>query len=264
MLLLLLLSHLSLSGGVNKWNGGVQSGIFGGRKAKPHSRPYMASLQTRGHHVCGGVLIREDYVLTAAHCLNYRPLTVVLGAHNISEKENSQQHIGVCVNIPHPKYPEEKLSDDNPRTREHDIMLLKLKTNAKLNEFVKVLELPRSNEKIPQGARCEVAGWGERVPGQGGQSVLYESTVTLDDVKKCKKTWKKYFNQFLMTCSKSDGKDGVCQGDSGGPLICAKGKVNILYGVTAYTGKPCDTTEYPEVYTRVPFFLPWIENVLEW
>ncbi|XP_048094537.1 mast cell protease 1A-like [Alosa alosa] len=257
MLLLLLLSHLSFSGA-------VQSGIFGGRMAKPHSRPYMASLQNGGQHVCGGVLISKDFVLTAAHCLNYRPLTVVLGAHNISKKEYThQQHIGICVYIPHPNYPEEKLPNTDPRTREHDIMLLKLKTNAQLNEAVKVLELPRNTEKIPQGAMCEVAGWGVRVPGQGAESVLYESTVTLDDVKKCKRAWKKYFNPFQMTCSKSDGKDGVCQGDSGGPLICAKGKSKVLYGVTAYTGAPCDTPEYPEVYTRVPHFLPWIENVLD-
>uniref|UniRef100_A0A672IML9 Peptidase S1 domain-containing protein n=1 Tax=Salarias fasciatus TaxID=181472 RepID=A0A672IML9_SALFA len=43
----------------------VESNIVAGRVAKPHSRPYMASLQFNGAHICGGILIREDFVLTA-------------------------------------------------------------------------------------------------------------------------------------------------------------------------------------------------------
>lgn len=44
------------------------SHIVNGRDAAPHSRPYMASLQLRGRLICGGTLIRADFVLTAAHC----------------------------------------------------------------------------------------------------------------------------------------------------------------------------------------------------
>uniref|UniRef100_A0A8C6PXR8 Peptidase S1 domain-containing protein n=1 Tax=Nothobranchius furzeri TaxID=105023 RepID=A0A8C6PXR8_NOTFU len=47
------------------------SGVVGGRFAKPHSRPYMASLQYEGHHSCGGILFQKDFVLTATHCKQY-------------------------------------------------------------------------------------------------------------------------------------------------------------------------------------------------
>ncbi|XP_062391370.1 mast cell protease 1A-like [Sardina pilchardus] len=259
MLLYLLLSNLSLSGG-------MQSGIFGGREAKPHSKPYMASLQTRGHHVCGGVLIREDYVLTAAHCLNpsVRLDSVVLGAHNIGKQEKSQQRIGISEFIQHPKYPKKKLSDDDPKAFHHDIMLLKLQTKAKLKKKkVEVLQLPdRVDEKIPAGVQCEVAGWGRRRFGKQAESVLYEAKVKLERPATCENKWEEYYDQSQMTCSVSDGKEGVCQGDSGGPLICGEGKAKILYGLTAFTDEPCDATDKPEVYMRVPHYLPWIKEVL--
>ncbi|XP_026101463.1 granzyme M-like [Carassius auratus] len=75
LLLVSLLPHLTFTARVNV-------GIVNGKEAKPHSRPYMVSLQNRFKHTCGGFLISDEFVMTAAHCWKGYPeiLTVVVGA----------------------------------------------------------------------------------------------------------------------------------------------------------------------------------------
>uniref|UniRef100_A0A2I2Z9A7 Granzyme H n=1 Tax=Gorilla gorilla gorilla TaxID=9595 RepID=A0A2I2Z9A7_GORGO len=92
--------------------------IIGGHEAKPHSRPYMAFvqfLQVKSRKRCCGILVRKDFVLTAAHCQG-SSINVTLGAHNITEQERTQQLIPVKRPIPHPAY--------NPKNFSNDIMLL--------------------------------------------------------------------------------------------------------------------------------------------
>ncbi|KAL2790088.1 granzyme H isoform 3 precursor, partial [Daubentonia madagascariensis] len=92
--------------------------IIGGHEAKPHSRPYMAFLQIwdqGSRKTCGGFLIREDFVLTAAHC-GGSSINVTLGAHNIKEQETTQQVIPVRRATLHQAY--------NPKDFSNDIMLL--------------------------------------------------------------------------------------------------------------------------------------------
>ncbi|XP_058643347.1 granzyme B-like isoform X2 [Onychostoma macrolepis] len=202
--------------------GGMGSGIIGGKEAKPHSRPYMASIQYKNHHTCGGMLIREDYVLTAAHCLNdnvhcdQNHFEVVLGVHNISKVEKSQQRIPVIKCIPHTKF-----KQNNTMDYSYDIMLLKLKNKAKLNKFVKVMPLPKKNGKTPANVKCSIAGWGSKTPkGEQASDVMQEVKLKLQFSFECKNKWKQYFNSERMICSVSDGKHAFCSGDSGSPFIC--------------------------------------------
>ncbi|XP_044221222.1 mast cell protease 4-like [Thunnus albacares] len=231
--------------------GAMESTIVGGKVAKPHSRPYMASLQIRGHHTCGGILIREDFVLTAAHCKHSEQMTVVLGAHNISKKEKSQQRIEAEY-ITHPKYKE----------YDYDIMLLKLKKNATLNKNVKTIKLPKKDGKIPANIKCNVAGWGLTGDKKRTMSdVLRETREKMQFSFECKNKWKTYFNSQQMLCTTFTKKEGgICQGDSGGPLICN----TELHGITAFTySDDCNDPEYPHVFTKIHFFLPWIKKVMQ-
>ncbi|XP_055411727.1 granzyme B(G,H)-like isoform X2 [Bubalus kerabau] len=119
--------------------------IIGGHEAKPHSRPYMAYLQYWNQDVqsrCGGFLVRQDFVLTAAHC-HGSSINVTLGAHNIKQQERTQQVIRVRTAISHPDY--------NPKTFSNDIMLLKLEREAKQTSAVKPLSLPRAKARGDSG-----------------------------------------------------------------------------------------------------------------
>ncbi|EMP26407.1 Mast cell protease 1A [Chelonia mydas] len=85
--------------------------IIGGQEAQPHSRPYMANLEIRRgdkSYRCGGA---ENFMLTAAQC-NGDEITVTLGAHNIRQRERSQQTIPVRRQILHPRYNRDTISND--------------------------------------------------------------------------------------------------------------------------------------------------------
>ncbi|RXN37660.1 granzyme B-like protein [Labeo rohita] len=214
---------------------GMKSSIIGGKEAKRHSRPYMVSIQKDKYHTCGGMLIREDYVLTAAHCLNRSDFSsrdhfeVVLGAHNINQEEKDQQRIPVKKYIRHPMF-----EQNNEKNYSYDIMLLKLKKKAKLSKFVKVTPLPKKNGKIPANVNCSIAGWGWKSPNaKRASDVLREVSLKLQENSKCKELWQWYFNSERMICSVSDGKHAFCLGDSGSPLICN----TIPQGIASYTFK---------------------------
>ncbi|XP_047670975.1 granzyme B(G,H)-like [Tachysurus fulvidraco] len=237
--------------------GALESGIIGGNEVKPHSRPYMVSVQINNKHMCGGFLIRHDYVLTAAHCVDdieyseKDKLHVVLGAHNISKAETQQQRIPVKKYIKHPCYKRNE--------RPNDIVLLKLRSNAKLNKDVKVAVLPKKNENLPANQICSIAGWGKTSQNSAASSVLREVMLKVQFNFECRKIWNDRFYTDSMICTAANGKKAFCQGDSGSPLICG----NVPEGIAAYTFKNnCLDRNYPEVYMKISYFIPWIKQVI--
>ncbi|KAF5903107.1 granzyme B-like, partial [Clarias magur] len=207
--------------------GGMEVRIIGGNEVKPHSRPYVVSVQINKSHMCGGMLIRNDYVLTAAHCVDNTEhpgkdkLEVLLGAHNISDNESEQQRIQVKKYIKHPCYKKNE--------RLNDIMLLKLKSKAKQNKAVKTIGLPK-NENVPEKKKCSIAGWGRTHQNSNASSVLREVTLKIQNNNECKRLWRHYFDTDNMICTAPDGRKAFCQGDSGSPLICGE----KLQGLVAY------------------------------
>ncbi|XP_046509827.1 mast cell protease 8-like [Equus quagga] len=223
--------------------------IIWGREARPHSRPYMASvLSYKGKEVCircGGFLVRDNFVLTAAHC-NERKISVILGAHNIRQVEKSQQVIPVLKAFPHKGY--------NDYSKVNDIMLLKLQNKAQLNWAVKTIALPHSRDWVKPGMVCSVAGWGQLANGEKANT-LQEVDLEVQNEQKCKDLFKNYHNSIQLCVGNPKYKKATSSGDSRGPFVCN----NVAQGIVSYahpSGEP------PRVFTWISSFLPWIKSTI--
>ncbi|NXC91429.1 GRAB protein, partial [Cercotrichas coryphoeus] len=232
--------------------------IIGGKEVKPHSRPYMSYVKIKvlnqsGSTVyfCGGFLIRPDAVLSAAHCAAKKGvnITVTLGAHNIRVQEQSQQRIPVARWVIHPNY--------TPVGFKNDIVLLKLKTKAKINKNVQLISIPRSNESVTAGTKCRVAGWGWMSVSGHPSNVMMEVELKVQNEEPCQQLFRYYFHRWSMICvGDQNSAKTTYKGDSGGPLVCNQ----KAHGIVSYGHKFC---LFPTVFTRISYFEPWIRQQLK-
>uniref|UniRef100_A0A9L0ICQ5 Peptidase S1 domain-containing protein n=1 Tax=Equus asinus TaxID=9793 RepID=A0A9L0ICQ5_EQUAS len=196
---------------------------------------------------CGGVLVRQDVVLTAAHCWR-SSLTVTLGAHNIKKQERTQQVIPVKKTIRHPHY--------NSKTYANDIMILKLTGKAELTAAVQPLSLHWGTAQVMPGEVCSVAGWGRVAPNGTGSDTLQEVELTVQQDRVCESYFRNYNSTTQLCVGDPKEKKSSYKGDSGGPFVCK----NVIQGLVSYGrsgGLP------PRAYTKVSSFLPWIKKTMK-
>ncbi|MCJ8737737.1 hypothetical protein PDJAM_G00027530 [Pangasius djambal] len=229
----------------------VNMGIVNGSMVKAHSRPYMVSVQKDGRHICGGFLVSENFVMTAAHC--WEPavkLTVVVGAHELKKNKSALRHMEVKLYHIHPMFDSENLLND--------IMLLQLKKSIKKTKNINWIPIPNEkNQAVKAKKVCSIAGWGKQSENGGASDHLMEVDVTVMDTKVCEKSWGEPFHVSSLVCTR--GRGGFCQGDSGGPLVCQNRAVGI---VSFHDSKNCESPNLPYVYTKISNFVPWIKCIL--
>lgn len=245
-----------------------------GKNAKVFEYPWMAVLLGfNGELACGGTLITESYVLTAAHCQRQSIAKVRLGENDISKKidcnvyededddcADPPQEIMVAEFIAHKLY--------SPSKKRNDIALIRLASPAKLSHSVKTVCLPiGSMLRNPEPKDMIITGWGLTENNHISNILQYAkvSTVPLDD---CNRQLRLLDNTIKLDSSSqvcASGKNRVdnCAGDSGGPLQYTSLQSTIVqYGIVSYGLNSCGVDASPGVYTKVSHYIDWIlENL---
>ncbi|XP_036072872.1 granzyme-like protein 1 [Oryzias melastigma] len=221
------------------------SAIINGDLAPEDSMQFMVSVQSKKGHVCGGFLIEEDFVVTAAHC-NLELTHVILGGHNW--KNPSAKKIEIINQCKH--HYKETMSG-------HDIMLLKLAKKAPKGNNIKTIPLAEMNMNLKENQLCSVAGWGKTKNRGHSVDALRMVNVTIIDQTTCKKSWPKLPNNVICAGGFKT-KKGFCQGDSGGPLVCSGRAVGI---VSFNKEENCKYPDVPNVYTDIRGYVKWIKDI---
>merc|ERR1712212_406691 len=228
--------------------GNVQSGarIVGGTEATPHSWPHQVALFIDFMYFCGGSLISDEWVLTAAHCMDGASFVdVVLGAHDITANEASQVSVFSTDFFVH--------EDWDSFNIVNDLALIKLPQKVELNEYISTVSLPSSYVSV--GTTVTPTGWGKPSDSASGTSdVLRQVDVPVMSNDDCDAIYGNIGAGEI--CIDAAGGKGTCNGDSGGPLNYN----GATYGITSFGSSAGCEKGYPDAFTRVYHYLDWIEE----
>lgn len=242
-----------------------QARITGGSDSAPTQWPWQVSIVYLSEHVCGGSLVSQEWVLSAAHCFpsehKKEDYEVRLGAHQLDSFTEGNEVLSVAEVISYPTYQEEG--------SEGDIALVRLAKAVPFSRFIRPICLPAANTSFPNGLTCTVTGWGHVAPSVSlsAPKTLQQLEVPLISRETCNclynidaKPEEPHTIQQDMVCAGyvTGGKD-ACQGDSGGPLSCPVEGVWYLAGIVSW-GDACGAPNRPGVYTLTSSYASWIQN----
>ncbi|XP_077562174.1 proclotting enzyme-like isoform X3 [Haemaphysalis longicornis] len=246
--------------------------VVNGRPAAVGAWPWMAAIyrknEGRAEVGCGGALVSDKHVLTAAHCVSVgvrarllppHVFTVRLGDHDLSSTDDPTEPVDAEVVdvVRHQRY--------DPRTYANDITLLVLREPVRWNRFVQPACLPfgpLANESL-KDYNAFIVGWGATKFNGAGSSVLRQAQIPVWDETKCSSAYAQHLpisNSQLCAGDVNATKDS-CQGDSGGPLLLPHQRRYYVIGIVS-SGKDCATPGFPGIYTRVSSYLDWLRNAM--
>jgi secreted trypsin-like serine protease len=231
--------------------------VFGGTAAKANEFPHMAAighidaLTSRFKSHCGGSLISENAVLTAAHCRSKNAKIVRMGVLNITTPQEDSDYL-ISQFIIHENYDSFK--------KKNDIAIVKLARsvdfkNNKLNIKPACLHI---DSDVPETAT--VSGWGA-VENAATSDILLRVKLNIVKIDECSQNYNDELGETQICAGGENGKDS-CFGDSGSPLQTFVSEcTQSIFGIVSFGPNfGCGFQNIPGVYTKVSSYIDWIEN----
>ncbi|XP_064597069.1 chymotrypsin-like elastase family member 2A [Liolophura sinensis] len=245
-----------------------RSQIIGGSVSQPREWPWMAYVINLGKMICGGSIVNDRWILTAAHCFANDRFPLVYASIRVGSNT--------------PEYPGSLLQTRNIRrivlhknyrtlpVFSADIALVELDRPLNLGENVQPVCLPREGVRVNESSVCYVSGLGNTRPFWSSNypvNLRHMRTKVLNDTY-CEEEWSLAFEGKI--CSGFEyGLPQPCSGDNGGPLMCLSPQGYWeVHGVVSFGIRSCPAQEQgkqrykPDVYTRVSAYTAWIDDVI--
>uniref|UniRef100_A0A4D5S460 Putative serine proteinase n=1 Tax=Ixodes scapularis TaxID=6945 RepID=A0A4D5S460_IXOSC len=236
--------------------------LIGGRAALPGSWPWQAFLPILPTDHCGGSLIDDQHVITAAHCAVIPAawnMTVHLGSHLRTVKEDSEVHIGVQDICVHPGF------FNGERTgRTTDIAIIKLHHKVNFTDAIRPICLPENGQKVSSGTEMYVTGWGYRKTYRAdAPNELHQLMIKAISNEGCSKDFDDKINAGVFCASHDHGS--ICGGDSGSPAVQYANGCWTLHGLVSGGPYMCSDRHWPQYFTQVSnyvkdFIVPYVEQ----
>ncbi|KAI7801006.1 putative coagulation factor IX-like [Triplophysa rosa] len=229
--------------------------VVGGQLQGQGGSPWQVLLRRADEYgFCGGSLIEDRWVVTAAHCLQQTPDHVTIGDYDKMRPDKDEQKIKVEKIVVHPHFHE--------YTFDSDIALLYLSQPVTRGPYVIPACLPDANlasRLVKPGEQGMVSGWGATHYMWRSSRFLRKVLLPVVDQMSCIQSTEQVITDNMFCAGYLTAEMDACTGDSGGPFIVNYRGTWFLTGVISW-GESCAAEGKYGVYTRLSNYLPWIQE----
>ena len=256
---------------------------FGGLPVAARAVPWQAQIFNPGvaanpqnprpiwmrQHNCGGALIADNWVITAAHCIDQQKVDlgfkVRLGAQDLSRGDGLVYRIERIVR--HSQY--DQRSQDltrPPNMYSNDIALIRIVDDGPPQRrdprFIRPISLSRA--PLAGGTAVSVTGWGAVGDAalQAANAVIVRVDLRAMDNATCAGRPGRAGKVNPRVFCAASPTQSTCSGDSGGPVVPTNGP-EVLAGLVSWGSSRCGGDGRPSVYTRVDQFAAWIDQAMK-